>query len=70
MMNRPQCQIVFEVFEGAFDLTELHVEVPQLLRGSPRGDVGAQQVTALSFAGLPKFIFAQGEVQLCGLLVD
>lgn len=30
--NRTQLQIVFQVFEGRFDLDELNVELPELSR--------------------------------------
>ena len=43
MIDRAQGPIVFEVFKGRFHFRPLNVKLPQLLGGTPAGDVGAQQ---------------------------
>jgi hypothetical protein len=46
-VGRPDGQIVLDLFEGLFDLSELGVE-PSQLCGLAGGEVGAQQVAAFT----------------------
>jgi hypothetical protein len=45
--DRPQTQIIFQVFEGRFDLRQLNIELPQAGR-LLAGEIAAQQVAPFS----------------------
>lgn len=47
VMDRPQLQIVLQIFEGRLDFDELNIELPQLCGVVP-GQIGAEQVAALA----------------------
>ena len=62
MVDRPDREVAFEVFEGFFDLGQLHVKGPEH-RGVFVAEVAAQQVAAFATAGFTQFLLAQREAQ-------
>jgi hypothetical protein len=54
VVDRTDRQVVLQLLEGLLDLSELHIEGPQLSRIVGH-QVGAQQVTPLAPAHLPQF---------------
>jgi len=49
VVDRPDSKIAFEILERFFDLLELDVVTPQQLGGVAAGEIGAQQITAITY---------------------
>src|ERR671915_89363 len=65
VINRPDRQVAFELFEGLFDLGQLDVVLPQL-SGVFSTEIGAQQVMPVAPTSQAKFCPIQGKGEALG----
>ena len=66
VINGSQRQIALEVFEGFFDVAELHIEFPEFGR-ILAAQITAQEVAAFAPPRLPQFAVLRAKVKVCGV---
>src|ERR1700674_5607697 len=62
MIDRPQLEIVFQVFERSLDFGQLNVELPEI-GGIAISEIGAQQIAPFTSAHLAQLLAVEREAE-------